>query len=165
MGSGPICSYNAFVAQFLSNDFKRPVASVLRSLAWIALVGVGFDILLHYSYYYSANQYLYWERRGFAGWETHWAGYWTLTFMYLKFLTIWRFFRCWAQLDGVESPENMLKCVHNNCSFQGFWKGWHASFNKWNVRYRKNEKEYSPLVCNDVEESFIFFFLFKKINT
>ena len=24
-------------------------------------------------------------------------------------------------LDGMEVPDNMHRCVHNNCTFAGFW--------------------------------------------
>lgn len=133
--AGPICSYNAFVSQWLEPVRGWPLGRVLRGFAWIAAVGVGFEVLLHFIYLYSVNQYLFWVRKGFAGWEVHWTGYWTLTFMWLKFLVIWRFFRLWALGDGIDTKENMGKCVHNNCTFAGFWKGWHASFNLWTVRY------------------------------
>ena len=55
--------------------------------------------------------------------------------MWLKFLITWRFFRLWAMADGTLAPENMLRCMSNNCSLEQFWRGWHASFNKWIVRY------------------------------
>ena len=58
-----------------------------------------------------------------------------LNFMWLKFAVIWRFFRLWALMSGVEVPENMLRCVNNNATILGFWKGWHASYNRWLVRY------------------------------
>eukprot|EP00904_Undaria_pinnatifida_P013239 jgi/Undpi1/9045/HiC_scaffold_26.g11505.m1 len=61
--------------------------------------------------------------------------YTILLIMWLKFLVIWRVFRFWALCDGVEPPENMMKCMSNNYSVVGFWKGWHCSFNKWLVRY------------------------------
>ena len=32
-------------------------------------------------------------------------------------------------------PENMLRCINNNATILGFWKGWHASYNRWLVRY------------------------------
>jgi D-alanyl-lipoteichoic acid acyltransferase DltB (MBOAT superfamily) len=48
---------------------------------------------------------------------------------------IWRFFRLWALLDGIDTRENMLRCVNANQSFAGFWRAWHASFNAWTVRY------------------------------
>eukprot|EP01048_Picozoa_sp_COSAG05_P021063 COSAG05_NODE_3764_length_1851_cov_1.150685_1_plen_564_part_00 len=34
--------------------------------------------------------------------------------MWLKFWLIWRFFRLWALLDGVETPENMGRCMSDN---------------------------------------------------
>ena len=63
------------------------------------------------------------------------GGFVTLNFMYLKFLSIWRLFRCWALADGMDPPENMRRCVNNNYSFAGFWRAWHASLNRWIVRY------------------------------
>lgn len=59
-----------------------------------------------------------------------------LKMMWLKFLLIWRFFRLWALADGINPPENMLKCMSNNSSLSDFWKGWHSSFNLWIVRLR-----------------------------
>ena len=56
--------------------------------------------------------------------------YMTLKMMWIKFLLIWRLFRLWALFDGIAPPENMLRCMSNNYSLEGFWRGWHASFNK-----------------------------------
>ncbi|KAH7674991.1 Membrane bound O-acyl transferase MBOAT protein [Dioscorea alata] len=39
------------------------------------------------------------------------------------------------QIGGVETPENMPRCVNNCYDLESFWKSWHASFNKWLVRY------------------------------
>ena len=61
--------------------------------------------------------------------------YWALKMIWLKFLVIWRFARCWALWDDVRVPENMRRCMSNNTSVSGFWRGWHASFNRWLVRY------------------------------
>ena len=36
-------------------------------------------------------------------------------------------FRLWALVDGVDAPENMLRCISNNTSISGFWRGWHAN--------------------------------------
>jgi len=63
------------------------------------------------------------------------VGFWVLVFMWLKFTVIWRFFRLWALADGVAPPENMTRCVCNNYDVEGFWKNWHASYNRWLVRY------------------------------
>ncbi|GMH38744.1 hypothetical protein BSKO_06628 [Bryopsis sp. KO-2023] len=47
----------------------------------------------------------------------------------------WRFFRLVGCLDGIEAPEDFPKCVACNLDMQSFWKNWHASYNKWCVRY------------------------------
>jgi len=52
-----------------------------------------------------------------------------------KLLIPWRFFRLWALLDGVDPPENMIRCVADNYSTLGFWRSWHRSYNLWIVRY------------------------------
>ena len=56
-------------------------------------------------------------------------------FMWLKFLLIWRFFRLWSLLNGIDVPENMNRCVMTNYSMVQFWKDWHASFNLWLIKY------------------------------
>jgi len=63
------------------------------------------------------------------------AAYMALKLMWLKFLLIWRFFRLWALADGIDPPENMVRCMSNNHSLEQFWRGWHASFNRWIIRY------------------------------
>jgi hypothetical protein len=32
---------------------------------------------------------------------------------------IWRFFRLWAALDGIDTIENMARCMSNNYSISG----------------------------------------------
>ena len=61
--------------------------------------------------------------------------YYTLLYLYLKFLVIWRFFRLWAIFDDVEPCENMGHCIVNTHSLSGFWRSWHKSFNQWLIRY------------------------------
>jgi D-alanyl-lipoteichoic acid acyltransferase DltB (MBOAT superfamily) len=36
-------------------------------------------------------------------------------------------------LEGIQAPENMLRCVNNNYNIEGFWRSWHASYNRWAV--------------------------------
>jgi protein-cysteine N-palmitoyltransferase HHAT len=62
-------------------------------------------------------------------------GYFHLHHIWLKLLLPWRFFRLWALIDGIDPPENMVRCMSNNYSALAFWRGWHRSFNRWIVRY------------------------------
>lgn len=52
-----------------------------------------------------------------------------------QLLIPWRFFRLWALLDGIDPPENMVRCMANNYSTLGFWRAWHRSYNLWVVRF------------------------------
>ena len=45
--------------------------------------------------------------------------YWALKMIWLKFLVIWRFARCWALWDDVDVPENMRRCMSNVHSVTG----------------------------------------------
>ena len=56
-------------------------------------------------------------------------------FSWEQLLLPWRFFRLWALVDGLDPPENMVRCMANNYSPLGFWRSWHRSYNLWIVRY------------------------------
>lgn len=71
----------------------------------------------------------------YGAFEVAMTGWWVLSFMWLKFAVIWRFFRMASIIEGIDAPENMIRCFAMNYDVQGFWKGWHASFNQWLVRY------------------------------
>lgn len=51
-----------------------------------------------------------------------------------QLLIPWRFFRLWSLIDGIDPPENMVRCMANNYSTLGFWRSWHRSYNLWVVR-------------------------------
>lgn len=58
-----------------------------------------------------------------------------LHIIWLKLLIPWRLFRLWALVDGVDPPENMVRCVTNNFSTLSFWRSWHRSYYRWLLRY------------------------------
>ncbi|KAL2833908.1 MBOAT, membrane-bound O-acyltransferase family-domain-containing protein [Aspergillus cavernicola] len=132
--SGPILTFNDYIAQC-----HHIVPSISR--ARVALYGIrlvlallGMEIFLHYIYTNaiikaSPNWSIYTPE------QTAMLAFLSLKFTWLKLLIIWRFFRFWALLDGIEPPENMIRCMFNNYSILGFWRGWHRSFNRWIVRY------------------------------
>ncbi|EPY23024.1 hypothetical protein STCU_04685 [Strigomonas culicis] len=59
----------------------------------------------------------------------------SLGFLWLKFDVIWKSFRFFAMLDGIDPPEDMRRCFSNTVTIRDFWRDWHASFNLWIVRY------------------------------
>lgn len=64
-----------------------------------------------------------------------WGGLLALNMMWLKFLVMWRLARAWALADGINPPENMTRGLNNHYSVKSFWQCWHASFNRWLLRY------------------------------
>jgi D-alanyl-lipoteichoic acid acyltransferase DltB (MBOAT superfamily) len=61
--------------------------------------------------------------------------YFNLHIVWLKLLLPWRFFRLWALVDGIDPPENVVRCMSDNYSAVHFWRAWHRSYNRWIVRY------------------------------
>lgn len=133
--AGPVMTYNCWVSHLLVPQRTHTFGRIARGLAGVLALGVAFDFSLHFIHVYAINEGLYWQAWDMSGWELNWTGMGSLVFMWLKFTVIWRFFRYWAMLDGFEAPENMTRCVQNNNNFTDFWRGWHASFNRWNLRY------------------------------
>jgi len=58
-----------------------------------------------------------------------------MNWMWFKFLIIWRFFRLFSVLDGINTIENMPRCISMISHPSVMWRSWHASFNNWTVRY------------------------------
>ncbi|KAJ0965864.1 hypothetical protein J5N97_027002 [Dioscorea zingiberensis] len=131
--AGPIVSFNAFATQL---DIPQKNLSV-GQIAWYgfrwAMSLFLMEILTHFFYYNSFASSGLW--RILSPLEIFIIGYGVINFMWLKFYLIWRFFRIWSLIGGVETLENMPRCVNNCYDLESFWKSWHASFNKWLVRY------------------------------
>lgn len=92
------------------------------------------ELLLHYDYCIAIA-------KGNPEWSDYspaqlsLLSYFSLHVLWLKLLLPWRFFRLWALLDGIDPPENMLRCLSDNPSTVKFWRGWHRSYNRWIIRY------------------------------
>ncbi|XP_047325754.1 membrane-bound O-acyltransferase gup1 [Impatiens glandulifera] len=131
--AGPIISFNAFVSQLDSPQRNYS----LREVAWY---GVRWffclflmELMTHFFYYNAFVISGSWKQ--LSPTDIFIIGYGVLNFMWLKFLLIWRFFRFWGLINGIDAPENMPRCINNCHNLESFWKSWHASFNKWLVRY------------------------------
>ncbi|KAI9803872.1 MAG: hypothetical protein M1825_001752 [Sarcosagium campestre] len=132
--AGPILTFNEYLSQL-----RYPLSSLTNRR--IFLYGVRFlvtllamEVLLHFIYAVAIS-------KASPPWETYtpfqlsMLGYFNLHIIWLKLLLPWRFFRLWALIDGVDPPENMVRCMSNNYSAVAFWRGWHRSFNRWTIRY------------------------------
>jgi D-alanyl-lipoteichoic acid acyltransferase DltB (MBOAT superfamily) len=132
--AGPIITFNDYISQV-----KYTPKSVTRQRT--TLYGIRFliclltmELVLHYIYAVAIF-------KSQPSWSTYtpfqlsMLSYFNLHIIWLKLLLPWRFFRFWALLDGIDPPENMVRCMSDNYSTLAFWRGWHRSFNRWIVRY------------------------------
>ena len=136
--AGPNSSFNAFASQIRDPQRSHSHIAVARyAFVKLVLIVLATEIFTHTIYANAMATSREWsaERGGFGPADVGITSLMTLNFMWFKFAVIWRFFRLWALMSGVEVPENMLRCVNNNSTILGFWRGWHASYNRWLVRY------------------------------
>lgn len=131
--TGPIITFNDYVYQTLhtlpSINKKRIVSYAIK--VFIAIMTMEF--ILHFTYISAVTRAKAWD--GDTPFQISMIGLMSLNIIWLKLMIPWRLFRLWALIDGIDTPENMIRCVDNNYSAIGFWRAWHRSFNKWVIRY------------------------------
>lgn len=133
--AGPILTFNDYISQLRyraqSISSSRTFLYGIRFLVCL----ITMEIMIHFIYAVAIS------KSSPPAWDTYtpfqlsMLGYFNLNHIWLKLLLPWRFFRFWALLDGIDPPENMVRCMSDNYSTQAFWRGWHRSFNRWIVRY------------------------------
>ncbi|KAF2685766.1 glycerol:H+ symporter-like protein [Lentithecium fluviatile CBS 122367] len=132
--AGPIVTFNDYMSQLRyrphSITSKRNVLYAIR----FVVVLLTMEVMIHYCYMVAIF-------KAKPDWDLYtpaqlsMLGFFNLKHIWLKLLIPWRFFRLWALLDGIDPPENMVRCMSDNYSVTNFWRGWHRSFNKWSLRY------------------------------
>ncbi|SCU93741.1 LANO_0E04676g1_1 [Lachancea nothofagi CBS 11611] len=131
--AGPIITFNDYLYQsqhtLPSINRKGIMGYALR----FAICVLTMEVVLHYIYAVAVSKTKAWQ--GDTPFQISMIGLFNLNIIWLKLLIPWRLFRLWALMDGIDPPENMLRCVNNNYSTLGFWRAWHSSYNKWVVRY------------------------------
>lgn len=132
--AGPILTFNDYVSQcrypLPSTNFRRTALYALRFLICLLTM----ELVLHYLYAVAiSNSHPDWTI--YTPFQLSMLGYFNLHVIWLKLLLPWRFFRLWALIDGIDPPENMVRCMSDNYSAVAFWRGWHRSFNRWVTRY------------------------------
>lgn len=130
---GPIVTFNDYLYQtrnrLPSINSKSTVLYALR----LVFVILTMEFILHHFHVVAISKAKAWS--GDSPFEISMIGLLSLNVVWLKLLIPWRLFRLWALVDGIDTPENMIRCVNNNYSALAFWRAWHRSFNKWVVRY------------------------------
>ncbi|CAM1504655.1 Fc.00g022460.m01.CDS01 [Cosmosporella sp. VM-42] len=131
---GPILTFNDYIAQLKYRTASIETPRTIRYAVRFLLVLLAMELILHYDYIGAIN-------KANPDWSSYTAAqlsllsFFNLHVIWLKLLLPWRLFRLWALIDGIDPPENMVRCVSNNFSTQGFWRAWHRSYNRWLIRY------------------------------
>lgn len=131
--AGPIITFNDF---YLQSNFTLPSITLKRNLIYglrFLFCVLCMEFLLHFMYVVAVSKTKAWE--GDTPFQISMIGLFNLNIIWLKLLIPWRLFRLWSLLDGIDPPENMIRCMDNNYSALSFWKAWHRSYNKFVVKY------------------------------
>jgi len=132
--AGPILTFNDYISQ----STYQP-SSITRQRTF--LYGIRFLVTLFCMEFLLHTIYVVAISKASPEWSTYtpfqlsMLAYFNLHIIWLKLLIPWRFFRLWSLIDGVDPPENMVRCMSDNYSALAFWRGWHRSYNRWIVRY------------------------------
>lgn len=132
--AGPILTFNDYVSQQRYTSASITKARTMMYAIRFGLTLLCMELILHYIYAVAIS-------KSDPDWSLFTPGqlsmlaYFNLIIIWMKLLIPWRFFRLWALVDGIDPPENMVRCVSNNYSAFAFWRGWHRSYNRWIVRY------------------------------
>lgn len=132
--TGPILTFNDYISQLrfrpLSIETPRTVRYAVRFLLCLLCM----ELLLH-TVYVGAIVKASPDWDSYSPAQLSLLSYHNLIIIWLKLLIPWRLFRLWSLVDGIDPPENMVRCVSDNFSVTSFWRGWHRSYNKWLIRY------------------------------
>lgn len=138
--AGPIITFNDFTNQsrngkneeyyYSRSNWKKILFYTIRWIVAFFLL----EIMMHLFHVIAIKDSYSW-RNNFTPPQFAVLGFWNLKIIWLKLLIIWRFFRLVAMIDGIQVGENMIRCMCNNYSGLGFWRGWHRTFNQWIIRY------------------------------
>ncbi|KAK4132532.1 MBOAT-domain-containing protein [Trichocladium antarcticum] len=132
--TGPILTFNDYMAQQRHRPATLSTARTVRYAVRFGLTLLAMELVLHYDYVGAiAKSRPQWD--SYTPAQISMLSYFNLHIIWLKLLLPWRFFRLWSLADGVDPPENMLRCVSDNYSTLSFWRGWHRSFYRWLLRY------------------------------
>lgn len=136
--SGPIMTFNDFSHQNRNRSDNKNKTKSFRSIFiyGIRLLAsiLTLEVFLHLFHVCAIKSASAWHQ-SFSPLAFAAVAFVNLKIIWLKLLVIWRFARVFALCDGIDPPENMIRCMSNNYSTLMFWRSWHRSFNLWILRY------------------------------
>lgn len=146
--AGPIMTFNDYISQLRYPAKSIETSRTIKYFVRFLLCLLAMEIILHFDHCVAIS-------KASPNWAEYTPAqlsllsYFNLHILWLKLLLPFRFFRLWALVDGIDPPENMLRCLSDNPSTIAFWRGWHVSYNRWVTRYL-----YIPLGGNRPQSRF-----------
>lgn len=132
--TGPILTFNDYISQLRYRPHSIETNRTVRYAVRFLLCLLCMELILHFVYVGAISSSLpVWD--SYTPAQLSLLSFQNIIIIWLKLLLPWRFFRLWSLTDGIDPPENMVRCVTNNFSTLSFWRGWHRSYNKWLIRY------------------------------
>lgn len=132
--TGPIITFNDYISQSKHRAASIETARTIRYAIRFVLVLLCMELILHFNYVGAISKTNpVWS--SYTAAQLGMLSFMNLHIIWLKLLIPWRLFRLWSLIDGIDPPENMVRCVSNNYSTQLFWRSWHRSYNRWLIRY------------------------------
>ncbi|KAJ6543614.1 hypothetical protein DFH09DRAFT_1367936 [Mycena vulgaris] len=101
----PIMTFNNYIWQH-RNPPAISRSTVLGYSIRFLISLLTMELILHFIYAVAMRDTKAWVDSTPA--QIGMFGFWNLIIVWRKLLIVWRFFRFWAMLDGIEAPENML---------------------------------------------------------
>lgn len=132
--AGPIMTFNDYISQQRYRSATIETPRTVRYAIRFVVVVLTLEVLLHFNYV-SAISKSNPDWRSYTPPQLSLLSLFNLFVVWLKLLLPWRFFRLWSLVDGIDPPENMVRCISNNYSTLSFWRGWHRSYYRWLLRY------------------------------
>ncbi|CAN8100939.1 unnamed protein product [Discula destructiva] len=132
--TGPILTFNDYISQLRYRPLSIETPRTIRYAVRFLLCLLCMEVMLHFIYVNAitkANP----DWSSYTPAQLSLLSYISCMVIWLKLLLPWRLFRLWSLLDGIDPPENMVRCMTDNYSTTSFWRSWHRSYNKWLVRY------------------------------
>ncbi|KAM7222550.1 glycerol uptake protein 1 [Rhypophila decipiens] len=132
--TGPILTFNDYISQCRYKPATIETSRTIKYAIRFALVLLSMEIILHYDYVGAITKARpIWS--SYTPAQISLLSFFNLHIIWLKLLVPWRLFRLWSLVDGIDPPENMIRCVSNNYSTLSFWRSWHRSYYRWLLRY------------------------------
>ena len=141
--NGPLINYNSFIFQLnIIKDSKHNDLIKMNKILYFLKFLLIFTIMEVYNHFLFP---IFLFRNGYTTLEPNnsevslfyycFICFNILTFIWLKYAVIWKFWRLLAWCDGIYVEENMNRIIYDIYSLEEFFRGMNRSLNRYLVRY------------------------------